>query len=257
MSRGNTLLIKVDTIEEALNKYNPSQPRDSEGKWTSMGGGGGFSAGVSDVAGFKTASQQEKKRLDSIYKEAEAMVNSMKPDDELLKGKLAEIGRDLGMQTKKGPLKKPKRMVEKTFEEEAGFRVTDMKDVVRGTLVMQSLKQQDKVIERIRQDFDIDRIKNLGNITEPGYFDTKVNIRLPNSQRTGEIILLVPEMFNAKAKPTIYKESGHDLYDIERNRTSTVAQQEEARAKAAKVYQVAKDDYLRRVDLNGTMQVDL
>lgn len=252
MSRGNTILVKVD------NKFNPSQPRDKDGQWTSMGGGsGGFSAGVDEVAGFKTASQQEKKRLDSIYKEAEAMVNSMKPDDELLKGKLAEIGRDLGMQTKKGPLKKPKRMVEKTFEEEAGFRVTDMKDVVRGTLVMQSLKQQEKVIERIRQDFDIDRIKNLGNITEPGYFDTKVNIRLPNSQRTGEIILLVPEMFNAKAKPTIYQQSGHDLYDIERNRTSTVAQQEEARAKAAKVYQVAKDDYLRRVDLNGTMQVDL
>ena len=257
MSRGNTLLIKVDTIQEALNKYNPNQPRDKDGQWTSMGGGGGFSAGVSDVAGFKTASQQEKKRIDGIYKEAEAMVKAMEPDDAVLQEKLSAIGKDLGLQTKKGPIKKPKRMTEKTFEEEAGFKVTDMKDVIRGTLVMQSLKQKEKVIERIRQDFEIARVKDLGNITQPGYFDTKVNIKLPNSGLTGEIILIVPEMFNAKAKPTVYKESGHDLYDIERSRSSTMAQQEEARAKAERVYAVAKERYLSRVDLNGTMEVDL
>lgn len=248
---------KEEAKEEAENKYNPSQARDDHGRWTDGGGGGGFSSGVSDVAGFKTASQQEKKRLDGIYKDAEKMVNAMKPDDALLEGKLKKIGEDLGLQTKKGPLKKPKRMVEKTFEEEPGFKVTDMKDVVRGTLVMQSLKQKEKVIERIRQDFEIDRVKDLGNITKPGYFDTKVNIKLPNSKMVGEVILMVPEMFNAKAKPTIYKESGHDLYDIERSRASTVAQQEEARAKAEKIYAVAKDRYLKRVDMNGTVQVDL
>lgn len=245
-------------VEEAENKYNPGQARDEKGRWVDGGGSGGsFSSGVSDVAGFKTASQQEKKRLDSIYKEAEAMANSMKPDDALLGDKLEKIGADLKLQTKKGPIKKPKRMTEKTFEEEPGFKVTDMKDVVRGTLVMQSLKQKEGVINRIRQDFEIDRVKDLGSITQPGYFDTKVNIKLPNSGHVGEIILMVPEMFNAKAKPTIYKESGHDLYDIERSRSSTLAQQEEARAKAEKIYAVAKDRYLQRVDMNGTVQVDL
>ncbi len=244
--------------EEAENKYNPSQARDDKGRWVDGGGSGGsFSAGVSDVAGFKKASKQEKKRLDAIYKQAEAMANSMKPDDALLGDKLEKIGDDLGLQTKKGPIKKPKRMTEKTFEEEPGFKVTDMKDVVRGTLVMQSLKQKEKVIERIRQDFEIDRVKDLGSITQPGYFDTKVNIKLPNSGHVGEIILIVPEMLNAKMKPTVYKESGHDLYDIERSMASTSAQQEEARAKAEKIYAVAKDRYLKRVDLNGTVQVDL
>lgn len=258
-------------LNAAVKGYNPY--RDEKGRFAS-----GDKAGVKKFAKkgsrqakieaakkkladkLKQREETEKKRLAVLRKEAEEMVNAMKPDDEYLNTRLKELEKDLAdlnVQTKKGPIKKPDRMVEKTFEEPEGFKMSEMKDVVRGTLIMQSLEDKEAIIKRIEKDFKIARVKDLGSIDGDGYFDTKVNIELPSSGYVGEIILLVPEMYNSKAKPTVYKETGHDLYDIIRDRKSSPQAIREATDKSTKIYAAAKKDYIARVKSEKILKVDL
>lgn len=233
---------KFNSKEE--NKFNPSQPRDDFGRWLGEGGVGGGS-------GFTTARSAGGDKRQRIENQAKDMVDKMTPDNEYLGEKLPGIGKDLGLQVARGPIKKPARMVDKTIEE-LGGDVYAMKDVVRGTMILQNTTDKNRAIERIKQDFEIARIKDLN---AGGYSDTKVNIKMPHSGLVGEIILITPEMYNAKAKPTLYKESGHQLYDTIRSSSSSPKDVELAATKTEKIYAAATTKYEARVREGGTMDI--
>ena len=166
----------------------------------------------------------------------------MQPDDDYLASKIDGIGKDLGLTAKKGPIKKADRMTEKAVQEERG-QIFNMKDVVRATVVVNDYAQIQSVVSRIGQDFEIERVKELN---AGGYRDVKVNVTMPNSKRTGEFIVIAPEFYNAKAKPTLYDQSGHDFYKIIRGKDTTAAAKADAISKTEKIYAQAERDYLDR-----------
>lgn len=234
----------IGGVEE--NKFNPSQARDAYGRWAGTAGYG------SPITFTKASSAKLSDQRARVTKEAEAMVKAMTPDDAYLGEKIKGIAKDLNIQAVKGPIKKAKRMVPKAIEE-LGGNVYDMKDVVRGTVVMQNYADKQKIIDRISKDFEIARIKDLD---ANGYKDTKVNIVLPHSKLVGELILITPELLNAKMKPTLYKESGHDLYDVIRDSGQSAKAISDAGTKSEKIYVAAVAKYDSRVATGGKLELD-
>lgn len=218
--------------------YNPN--RDPKTGMFTFGPGGKVRLTKSgDVPAADSFSEAE---VQQIRKNAERMVREMQPDDDYLASKIDAIGKDLGLSAKKGPIKKPDRMTEKAIEEERG-QIFNMKDVVRATVVVDNYSQIQDVVNRIGQDFEVERVKELST---GGYRDVKVNVTMPNSKRTGEFIVIAPEFYNAKAKPTIYSQSGHDFYKIIRGKDTTAAAKADAIAKGQKIYDQAEREYLER-----------
>lgn len=218
--------------------YNPN--RDPKTGQFTFGPGGKVRLTKSgDVVAADSFSEAEKKQ---IRQNAERMVREMKPDDDYLASKIDAIGKDLGLLAKKGPIKEADRMTEKAIEEERG-KVFNMKDVVRATIVVDDYSQIQGAVSRIGQDFEVERVKELN---AAGYRDVKVNVTMPNSKRTGEFIVIAPEFYTAKAKPTIYDQSGHDFYKIIRGKDTTEAAKLDAIDKSEKIYAQAESDYLAR-----------
>lgn len=241
----------ASTNKELAENYNPSQPRDDSGRWS--GGGGSGASSASSAKGGDTVPVAQGRSEKDVRADAEFMVEAMKPDDEYLASKIGAIGSDLGLTAKKGPLKEVDRITQKAIEEEGGD-VFGMKDVVRATVIVNNYSEMQNVVSRIGQDFEIVRVKEL---SAGGYRDVKVNIALPNSGFAGEVIVIAPEFYNAKANPTLFKESGHDFYKIIRSAKTTKQSKQIAIEKSELIYGEAEKQYLLRTASNKTLTVDL
>jgi hypothetical protein len=136
--------------------------------------------------------------------------------------KILDIGERTGaLGQMLAPLKKIKRAAEKLAVEEK-FNVDNIKDLLRSTIVVDSYADAPAVVDEIRKEFEVLRVKNRTDIEmagddvdnkgflPSGYGDVLINVRMPNGTMA-EIQVNVPEMLAAKG------EEGHSLYEIERD----------------------------------------
>jgi len=131
---------------------------------------------------------------------------------------------------KLAPVKGMKRAAEKLTIDEK-FNVDNMKDLLRSTIVVDSYDDAPAVVDEIRKDFEILRVKNRTGVEmqggdvdnkgflPSGYGDVLINVRTPNGT-LAEIQINVPEMLAAK------DEEGHSLYEIERDQPEGSAARE-------------------------------
>lgn len=121
---------------------------------------------------------------------------------------MQEIGQQVGaLEVKVAPLKGVARAVEKTMQENGGD-VDRLKDLVRGTLVVDNIDAGVQAIERIKQRFGpLTKERNLLTApeTRDGYRDINLNA-LVDGQPV-EVQINVPEMIRAKdAMHALYEE---------------------------------------------------
>ena len=118
------------------------------------------------------------------------------------------------------PIKGIKRAAEKLVEED--FKVDEIKDLLRSTIVVDNYEDALPIVEEIRKEFDVVRIKDRAETAlsgsdvkkesrekTGGYADVMVNIRMPNGT-VGEIQINTPAMLAAKDN------QGHKLYEAAR-----------------------------------------
>lgn len=117
-----------------------------------------------------------------------------------------------------GPTKKIDRAAVKLVEE--GFDVSEMKDIVRATIVVASYDQAQQVIDALAKEFKIRQINNKSateitpiegvklknkGVSPEGYQDVTAFVYLPGGG-TAEVQINTPEMLAAK-------DAGHTLYE--------------------------------------------
>ncbi len=130
------------------------------------------------------------------------------------------------------PIKGIKRAAEKLAIEE-DFQVDNIKDLLRATIVVDSYSEALPIIDQIRKEFDVVRIKDRAgagvsgeNVSAAdrqafgGYADVLINIRMPNGT-IGEIQINTPAMLAAKGN------QGHKLYEAAREQPNGSPQQAE------------------------------
>jgi ppGpp synthetase/RelA/SpoT-type nucleotidyltranferase len=133
--------------------------------------------------------------------------------NEQFKADLRAAAAEVGGTAKTAGVKAEKRTIEKLHQEEeiTGREATpdDIKDLVRGSIVVQSEEDIPSAIQEVRDRFNVIRVKD--RFSEPlasGYRDVLINVRLPNGS-VGEVQIHIPAMLAAK-------ELGHLLYQVER-----------------------------------------
>lgn len=121
---------------------------------------------------------------------------------------LRSIADDLGGRVKLAEVKGGDRLFEKhVLENESD--VSRMRDLVRGSLIVDKIADVQKALKALSERFEVTRVKDrFTNPTPSGYRDMLVNVRLPGGLE-GEVQIHVPEMLAAK-------KLGHKVYDIER-----------------------------------------
>ena len=135
-----------------------------------------------------------------------AAAHAAKPDYD---AKLKAIGESLGADVKLAGIKGGDRLLEKHVREN-GSNPAEMKDLVRGSLVVKTLDDVGPALEAIGKNFKVARVKDrFAKPMDTGYSDMLINVELPGGI-LGEVQVHVPEMLAAKG------ELGHALYDIER-----------------------------------------
>lgn len=123
-----------------------------------------------------------------------------------------EIAAKYGSDYKQAPLKGIPRSVEKTGADYAGDP-TRMKDLVRGTIVVDTPDEAKRVIQALHQNHQVES-NGYRNLLDPsitpadGYRDAKMNVKLP-SGISGEIQVNYPEILEAK-------DVAHKLYEERR-----------------------------------------
>lgn len=123
--------------------------------------------------------------------------------------KLKAIGEKIGARVMLAGIKGGERLLEKHIREN-GNNPAEMKDLVRGSLVVNSLDEVRGALAAIGQNFTIARKKDrFAKPLNTGYSDMLINIKLPGGI-LGEVQIHIPEMLATKG------ELGHALYDIER-----------------------------------------
>ena len=126
--------------------------------------------------------------------------------------RLTALGKELGANVKLADLKGGDRLLQKHVVDNE-YKVAKMRDLVRGSLVVRSPEEARAALERVKQEFDVARVKDRfpgGNEgpTSAGYSDILTNVRLPGGI-DGEIQIHIPEMLAVK-------DLGHKLYDVTR-----------------------------------------
>jgi hypothetical protein len=166
-----------------------------------------------------SVSPEERLRAEILLKPKMAAAEQVKPEyDQKVLNIAARTGAAGQMLA---PLKSLKRAAEKLAIEE-GFQVDNIKDLLRSTIVVDSYADAPAIVDEIRKEFDVVRIKDrAGALTaqqgvEPsdrqglgGYADVLINVRMPNGT-LGEIQINTPAMLAAKDG------QGHKLYEAAR-----------------------------------------
>jgi hypothetical protein len=134
---------------------------------------------------------------------------------------LDRIGEEVNGYAKKPGIKKPYRAVTK-LATETFWKTDEIKDLLRGTIVVNTLEEAQDAIDKIGKVYDFDRIKNRlsidlvdskgaaleGKPLPTGYQDVLTNVVLPDGT-VAEIQISTPEMLAAK-------HLGHEIYAFER-----------------------------------------
>jgi hypothetical protein len=149
---------------------------------------------------FKNLPVQSQDELARMYLTAERI----KPEFDAVNRKIAE---SVGGKWEPASLKGSPRAVEKTIDDYAGD-VRNLKDLVRGTIVVNSVDDVPKVIEAVGAKYPIEKagFRNfLDRNVKPsdGYRDAKMNV-VVNGQKT-ELQITLPELKEAK-------DVAHELY---------------------------------------------
>lgn len=173
---------------------------------------------------------QKQKATDELAKNMAAAA-AAKPEFD---SKLTAIADKLGAQLKLAKIKGGDRLLEKHVREN-GSNPAEMKDLVRGSVIVKSLDDVRGALAAIGQDFTIARKKDrFANPTASGYSDMLINVKLPGGI-LGEVQIHIPEMMATK------KELGHALYDIERRLPKGSALKEQLLELQGRIYGAARE----------------
>jgi hypothetical protein len=148
---------------------------------------------------------------------------------------LNEIADEVGGKAITAPIKSASRAVDKTLTDYKGDP-SRLKDLLRGTIEVDTPEQAMKVVDAIRQRFDVVD-KGSRNLFAPdanpvdGYRDAKLNVSIDG--HVAEIQVNMPEMLAAKSGP------GHALYERRQAIERTVASKNRAYT-AAELKEVAR-----------------
>lgn len=200
----------VRTGEEAVQSLQAGEP----GKAALQAGAaavGMIPGAVGTANVIKQINRSRKfKQLDPV---AADNVKIMLNEAEQVKPQFDQINRDIaekvGGTYKSAPIKGVDRVIEKSTAEYGGD-VTKIKDLVRSTIIVDSIDKVDDAIKMISEKYEIDpkTSRNLFNpnasASSDGYRDAKLNVMLDGGQ-TMEIQINTPQMIMAKDKV-------HDLY---------------------------------------------
>ena len=163
---------------------------------------------------------------------------------------LADIASSLGVDYRPGPIKTVERIAEKTTREYGG-NVGKVRDVVRGTLVVDNPQNLQGIVDNIGRRYQITRVKN-GYENMPAarglYKDIKVNVVGPNGVPS-EVIVASPEMIRAKSIL-----DGDKLYKEART-TVDSAKLQELNGKMQKLYAEAESAEAKRLASSGESSV--
>ena len=166
-----------------------------------------------------SVSPQDRLRAEILLKPRMEAAEQVKPEyDQKILNIAARTGATGQMLA---PIKGIKRAAEKLALEE-NYQVDNIKDLLRSTIVVDSYADAPAIIDEIRKEFDVVRIKDragagvTGEGVESsdrqkfgGYADVLINIRMPNGT-VGEIQINTPAMLAAKDG------QGHKLYEAAR-----------------------------------------
>lgn len=151
----------------------------------------------------------------------EPMFEAARRNKDAFDATLDRIGESVNGFAKKPAIKKPYRAVTKLVLE--GFwKTEEIKDLLRGTIVVNSLEDIQDTIDKIGKVYGFDRIKNRllisvtnakgetveGKPLSTGYQDVLTNVVLPDGT-IAEIQISTPEMVAAKSL-------GHQIFSFER-----------------------------------------
>jgi len=173
----------------------------------------------------------------SVAVNARKIVGKAAKTDSQFQASLQQAARDLGTTVQASPAKGINRVTEKGIKDYKGD-LSEVKDAVRGTIVLKDPSKVDEVVTALRQRYNVTRVKNT--LDRPGYGDVKVNVALSKGQ-TGEIILATPEMIAAKAS------GGHKLYKQARTMKEG-PERSRLEQELTKIYEEASSSTQRRLN---------
>lgn len=146
------------------------------------------------------------------------IIEAAQRDESWFDKRIKRVADKAGIGMMLGPTKKLGRAAQKLIDE--GFNVNEMKDIVRGTVVVNSYDEAQAVIDAIGKEFKIRQINNKSSLeispvegaklrnkgpSPEGYQDVTAFVYLPGGG-TAEIQINTPEMLSAK-------DSGHIMYE--------------------------------------------
>lgn len=191
-------------------------------------------AQIRDELGLTPLKQAEavtmKPDLSGMYEQARAV----KP---VFDNRLMEIADSLGAQLKLANLKGVDRAVSK-IEADYGGDATQIKDLVRGTVVVKSLQDVERAIAELRNKFEVLDAGFRNSLTGPvmaptGYRDVKMNVRIDG--HIAEVQVNLAEMIAAKSE-------AHKLYEQD----AAIERQIKAEGREATPHEVATAESLRQ-----------
>ncbi|MDO8775679.1 MAG: RelA/SpoT domain-containing protein [Burkholderiaceae bacterium] len=149
-------------------------------------------------------------------------------------GRLMEVADRLGAQLKLAKLKGPDRAAAKIASDYGGDP-TQIKDLVRGTVVVKSLQDVEQAIAELRNKFEVLETGFRNSLTDAtvspnGYRDVKMNVRIDG--HTAEVQVNLAEMMAAKhdAHPLYEQQSALARKISDEQRLPTQAERNEAEA---------------------------
>lgn len=159
-----------------------------------------------------------------------AAAHAAKPEYD---SKLTDIGKKIGAEVLLAKVKGGERLLEKHTRDNAG-NPAEMKDLVRGSLIVKSLDEVGPALAEIEKHFKVARVKDrFAKPTNAGYSDLLINVNLPGGIQ-GEVQIHIPEMLAAK------NDLGHALYEIERKLPVGTPLQEQLAELQTRVYGSAR-----------------
>lgn len=181
---------------------------------------------------------------------AKDMAAAVAPDNKGFSEGLSKVASALGTGSGMGPLKKAERIAQKADSDYEGD-VTQVRDAVRGTLVIQNPADLTKYTAEISKSFEITRVKD-GFSSAPGYQDAKINVKLPSGYE-GEILVAGPEMLEAKYNGGVETNfvPGHDIYDAVRVPGLPSDVSDELTEQMTQLYNTATADQNARIVAGG------
>lgn len=225
-----------------LLKFDPDQPRDEAGRWTDSGGGAETSAddavhGLGTEA-IETPATNLLQPLTAEHLRQLGPVSANKLNE--LYGKAAEakpefdrtlqqIADETNAVAQLPPLKGANRATEKIMADYGGD-ASRMKDLLRGTLEVDSVAGAQAALARVQGTFNVEK-GGFRNLLDPavdpvdGYRDIKLNVRMKNGT-VAEVQFNVPAMLAVKERMHVPYEERRKIEGrlLSENRDATPAE---------------------------------